>query len=144
MIDLKPRLSEPSIRELLSYAVGYPTETKLDDMCKRYISASNALCMGYKVNGAIVGFIGISLSLPEQAVIEHISVDPDQRGQGIGSAMINELAKQFSLTKLTAETDNNAVGFYRKCGFEISSLGEKYPGVKRFRCDLNLNNRKTR
>jgi hypothetical protein len=30
----------------------------------------------------------------------------------------------------------NAVNFYRNIGFEITSLGEKYPGVERFQCIL--------
>ena len=30
----------------------------------------------------------------------------------------------------------DAVEFYRKLGFSIESLGEKYPGVERFRCTL--------
>lgn len=32
---------------------------------------------------------------------------------------------------ITAETDHDAIAFYRRYGFEIQSLGEKYPGVER-------------
>lgn len=35
---------------------------------------------------------------------------------------------------MTAETDAEAAGFYRACGFQVRSLGEKYPGVERFAC----------
>ena len=34
---------------------------------------------------------------------------------------------------LGAETDQASVGFYQALGFTVESLGEKYPGVKRFR-----------
>lgn len=50
--------------------------------------------------------------------------------------MIDELLMLEHLTELIAETDRDAVEFYRKYGFEIHSLGEKYPGVDRFHCRL--------
>lgn len=48
--------------------------------------------------------------------------------------MISELLHNGGLRKIQAETDQEAVGFYRKAGFVITSLGEKYPGVERFSC----------
>jgi hypothetical protein len=36
------------------------------------------------------------------------------------------------LKNVEAETDREADGFYRACGFTVHSLGEKYPGVERF------------
>jgi ribosomal protein S18 acetylase RimI-like enzyme len=38
-----------------------------------------------------------------------------------------------------AETDEEAVEFYRNIGFSIQSLGEKYPGVDRFKCTFLTN-----
>ena len=35
---------------------------------------------------------------------------------------------------IEAETDADAVGFYEQVGFTVTSLGESYPGVERFRC----------
>ncbi|MCC2686381.1 MAG: hypothetical protein K0R75_3280, partial [Paenibacillaceae bacterium] len=35
---------------------------------------------------------------------------------------------------LFAETDRDALRFYQKMGFTAHSLGEKYPGVERFKC----------
>ncbi|MDM5188969.1 hypothetical protein QUF99_17085 [Bacillus sp. DX4.1] len=32
--------------------------------------------------------------------------------------------------------NKNAVGFYKRYGFSIKSLGEKYPDVERFHCCL--------
>ena len=37
-------------------------------------------------------------------------------------------------TSIVAETDHEAVDFYRRYVFFITSLGEKYPGVERFLC----------
>ncbi|HPH97803.1 MAG TPA: hypothetical protein PKW33_16525 [Anaerolineaceae bacterium] len=48
--------------------------------------------------------------------------------------MLDELGARPGLAKLSAETDCEAVDFYRRCGFQMESLGEKYPGMERFRC----------
>jgi len=49
--------------------------------------------------------------------------------------MINYIASKYS--SIVAETDYEAVDFYRRYGFVITSLGEKYPGVERFLCQYN-------
>lgn len=49
--------------------------------------------------------------------------------------MIKCVCEIHSLSYISAETDRDAVGFYRKYGFQITSLGEKYPGVERFKCE---------
>lgn len=38
---------------------------------------------------------------------------------------------QYAGLIIEAETDNDAVGFYRAAGFEIVSLGEVHIGVER-------------
>ncbi|MNY68257.1 hypothetical protein D3C86_2059900 [compost metagenome] len=51
---------------------------------------------------------------------------------GFGRGMLLEIIEDMQPTRITAETDEEAVQFYRNVGFVISSLGEKYPGVERF------------
>jgi hypothetical protein len=48
--------------------------------------------------------------------------------------MIAAACEQFNLKELVAETDQDAVKFYRRWGFQIQSLGEKYPNTERFQC----------
>ncbi len=62
-----------------------------------------------------------------------LAVDARVRGRGIGRALIDATIARLGVDRLDAETDGDAVGFYRSCGFEVTSLGEKYPGVERFR-----------
>lgn len=49
--------------------------------------------------------------------------------------MIHFIASKYP--SIVAETDDEAVDFYRRYGFFITSLGEKYPGVERFLCQYN-------
>ena len=50
--------------------------------------------------------------------------------------MILETSSNYNLQEIIAETDKDAVAFYRKVGFKIQSIGEKYPGTERFLCKL--------
>ncbi|NYE04281.1 ribosomal protein S18 acetylase RimI-like enzyme [Bacillus niacini] len=47
--------------------------------------------------------------------------------------MISSILEMYP--SVHAETDSDAVEFYRKYGFKITSLGEKYPGVERLLCE---------
>ena len=52
--------------------------------------------------------------------------------------MLRQTQIAFSLQRITLETDRDAVEFYQRCGFQVKSIGEKYPGVERFLCELML------
>nr|WP_301173380.1 GNAT family N-acetyltransferase [Brevibacillus nitrificans] len=56
------------------------------------------------------------------------------REHGYGSQLIDLLIQKYKRKMIAAETDQEAVGFYRKYGFQIKSLGEKYTGVEQFHC----------
>ena len=73
----------------------------------------------------------------DRATIKHIATSEHARGLGLGRRLVQGAIETFALRHLEAETDAAAVGFYRACGFQVSSLGEKYPGVERFRCTFD-------
>jgi len=52
--------------------------------------------------------------------------------------LLDEAVRLHALTCLYATTDAEAVGFYRRCGFAVHSLGELFPGVERFECTWQL------
>lgn len=61
---------------------------------------------------------------------------PDRRRTGVGSQHLGALHHGGSRLPIVAETDSDAAGFYAANHFTITSLGEKYPGVERFRVCL--------
>ncbi|TQR19466.1 GNAT family N-acetyltransferase [Psychrobacillus vulpis] len=121
-----------SIRELLTYAT---SASKIDQEYDLYLQLENRLLYGYKENEKFIGCIGFELTATNNCEIKHIAVSPLERGRGIGKWMIDNICEKYSLQLILAETDLDAVSFYRKLGFTILSLGEKYPGVERFRCE---------
>ncbi|MBE6897852.1 MAG: GNAT family N-acetyltransferase [Ruminococcaceae bacterium] len=72
----------------------------------------------------------------DQAEIIGISVEEGSRNQGIGSFMIREIQLRFPNIKLNAETDRDAVVFYKKNGFQITEIQKNYNGetVTRYLC----------
>ena len=66
-------------------------------------------------------------------VIVAIAVAPDKRGQGIGRAIVDAL--RVGHERLVAETAEDAVGFFRACGFAVRSEGGT-PYKRRYVCEL--------
>lgn len=67
-------------------------------------------------------------------VLEYIAVAPELRGDGIGRALVDALAGVSG--QVVAETDDDAVGFYRALDFDIGPAPSdpRWPGHRRYRC----------
>jgi ribosomal protein S18 acetylase RimI-like enzyme len=130
MKEVISKTIHPSIRKLLSFAT---SDLKVDQEYEKYLKSLNRKLYSFELEGEIVGCIGIEIISLNECEIKHIAVSSVQRGKGIGSKMIKYVSDKYPL--LSAETDNDAVDFYRNYGFDITSLGEKYPGVERFLCE---------
>ena len=67
-------------------------------------------------------------------VLEYIAVAPGLRGDGIGRALVDALVSVSG--QVVAETDDDAVGFYRALDFDIGPAPSdpRWPGRRRYRC----------
>ncbi|RFT66343.1 N-acetyltransferase [Bacillus clarus] len=117
-----------SIIKVLQHAIG-PSEASLIKAISLYQN-DHAVLYKYRSKACI----GIELIDTNKARICHIAVAAKYRNQGIALQMIKEIIRMYELTYIEAETDDEAVEFYKKCRFKIESLGEKYPGIERFHC----------
>jgi ribosomal protein S18 acetylase RimI-like enzyme len=120
---------EPLLWKLLSLAT---SNDKVDIEYEKYVNFSNRTLFSFDLEGESVGCIGVEINRLNECEVKHIAVSSDHRGKGIGSKMIAYILEMYP--SISAETDREAVEFYLKCGFKITSLGEKYPGVERFLC----------
>ncbi|MBX0355605.1 GNAT family N-acetyltransferase [Bacillus toyonensis] len=120
------QIGRDSVLNVLQYAVG-PSETSLKKAVLFYQGKKGRL---YKYEEKAC--IGIEVIGATKARICHIAVVPEYRHTGIAFQMIREVVRMHQLTYVEAETDNEAVEFYKKIGFKVKSLGEKYPGIERF------------
>ncbi len=128
MLQRVKHIEKNPIKEVLKHATG-PSEINLIKAVSLY---ENNHVVLYKYGNK--DCIGIALIDTNRARICHIAVDEKYRHQGIALQMIREIIRKYELTYIEAETDEEAVEFYKKCRFKIKSLGEKHTGVKRFHC----------
>jgi len=112
----------------------WPDEEKIVQELNTYLEDESRILLGEFIDHTLVGLMGIIQISHEKAVLKHIAVKEEYRNKGIGKTMIQAYIKTQKVNILEAETDVEAVDFYRKIGFQISSLGEKYKGVERFKC----------
>ncbi|MET0385125.1 MAG: GNAT family N-acetyltransferase [Polyangiales bacterium] len=142
LLDLSDRITTPELRELLTVLVAWRSDAaekqrQVDRVLAAYQHDPELRLWGMDDASGLAGLIGLQLVSPHDAVIQHIVVHSHARARGLGRALIAEACRRCELQRLTAETDRDAVQFYRQCGFVVTSLGEKYPGVERFSCVWN-------
>ena len=138
IVDATGRLREERIASVIAHSLFAPTAQKLSALADACAADADcfayACCAGEVVLGAMV-----VERRDEMCEIMHIATHPDWRGMGVASRLIAFAHSAMNCREICAETDDDAVGFYRKCGFAAVSLGEKYPGVVRHRCVLACN-----
>ncbi|MBO4877503.1 MAG: GNAT family N-acetyltransferase [Ruminococcus sp.] len=88
--------------------------------------------------GVKTGMIILKLS-DAVAEIIGIAVSEKERRKGIGSNMLQYIMESEDLERIEAQTDDDSIGFYRKCGFAEERIVVEYPdGVAvRYNCVLS-------
>ena len=76
--------------------------------------------------------------MDQEAEILGIAVKESQRKKGLGKDMVYQVMEAESLKKITAHTDDDAIGFYRSSGFEAERFVIEYPdgSAVRYNCVL--------
>jgi CubicO group peptidase (beta-lactamase class C family) len=147
-VDLRPRLDEPAVRALLDVLTWRGNDGEVDRIADHYRGAHTQLLglvveKSWQAQGMVPGTpiacIGLELRDDrDEAEITALAVLPDWRRQGFARQLIFRACDHLCLRAVEAETDADAVDFSRAAGFAVESLGERYPGVERFRCRLEL------
>ncbi len=125
-------VDDDGVIELLATAFGGGPD-RVDQIAEQYRRDPESAVLRASIAGDAVGMVGYT-TRGTDLVILHIATRVDVRRAGIGRRMLRAVRDaQPGHQRLVAETDSEAVGFYIANGFVAESLGEKYPGVERFR-----------
>ena len=124
--------------EIYKHCMFMPTEEKFNKKVEQFLNNNSVKIFACFSHGKIVGVMAVSFIEQKKVEILGIAVDVSARGKGIGSYMINQIVNDYGLVSVYAETDNDAVVFYQKNGFNITAFSEIYDGetVVRYRCKL--------
>ena len=130
IIDIKSSICENRIYELLTPSVFNPTEERLLNRAKKYQEDEETNVYVYKEDNEYKGIVVFEI-VNNSATILDIAVKPEYQGQGIGSILIDFIFDQFEVDNITAETDDDAIGFYKKYGFTVADTKVNFD-VKRY------------
>ncbi len=132
--DIKGYLKDKDILTILAESTYMPTEEKLKDRAERYMNDNSITVLGAHIDDKLYGIIIFAYEGSDKIGILDIAVLKESQKQGVGHQMIKCIKEIYKPICILAETDEDAVGFYRKIGFKVKSLGEKYPGIIRYKC----------
>jgi GNAT superfamily N-acetyltransferase len=95
--------------------------------------AAGVAFWGYEADGALVGIMGIQ-PVRDVDLIRHAYVSPDSQGRGVGSALLEHLARANTRRMLvgTWAAAHWAIRFYRGHGFEQVSPERKTALLKAY------------
>ena len=130
--DVKAHLHEPDLLALLGPSMYLPTPERVAARADGSMRDGSVAAYACRMDGAWAGLIVLSVT-EDTAVIRAIATEQDARGRGVGRFMMEQAMTMRGLSELTAETDNDAVGFYRRCGFAVEVCG-RIDGRTRYRC----------
>jgi ribosomal protein S18 acetylase RimI-like enzyme len=128
------RHNTEDVKSLLAMAVGRPTDERLKKLLDVVYDIEGYLLFVTLDKDKVTGIIGVDNSASPHGWILHLAVRADCRKKGTGKRLINEGMEYLSLTSVGLETDQDAVNFYRACGFIAVEIPGKWPGIHRFRC----------
>ncbi|WP_181063480.1 GNAT family N-acetyltransferase [Nocardia nova] len=124
--------ADTRVHSLLSVAVG-DAQTRLDAVLRRYRDDPATGLLVVFLADEPIGVAGYE-RCADRIVLLHIATSP--RGRGVGRRLVARIRADDPALPIVAETDRSALGFYAALGFTATALGEKYPGVERFRVCL--------
>lgn len=134
IINIKEKLKSEELLEILVESVYMPTAERLNSRAEAYINNSDIIVLGASMNNRFLGIIVLENNGDDELVILDIAILKSIQRQGIGRTLIEYVKETYQPKCITAETDDDAIDFYRKIGFEVKSLGEKYPEIMRYEC----------
>ena len=135
--NIKDILCTQEIYNIYSACMFNPTFDKFKLKTEQMQNDSSVCVYGYFLNDKIIGVISTQ-ETDKIVEIIGIAVDTKERHSGIGTKLIDYL-KDKSQKPITAETDIDAVIFYKKCGFDIEEkiVSKSNISYNRYLCTLN-------
>lgn len=100
--------------------------------------------LGVFEHDTLVAFTAFAGAAPsntadDPVVLEYLATHEGAQGRGYGRALVAAIQEKHPRRTLFAETDDDAVEFYRRLGFSIEhtdSPDPRWPDRRRYRCTL--------
>ncbi len=138
--DFKARFGSPESFRVYAGCMYRPTAERFTQVANDLKNRRGVSIFACLDAGKVQGIIAVEEAGRKTAVILGIAVDAAFRRNGIGRRLIAGTAARLDLGMLTAETDDDAVCFYRRCGFQTVTFEKTFGHevCRRYRCTLRL------
>ncbi|RAM60967.1 acetyltransferase [Mesotoga sp. SC_3PWM13N19] len=117
-------------REIFSGCLRRPEQS--EEVLKMYRAPERRLFVMRK-GESIVAVAGLKLHELEEPELLHLAVRKDKRRRGFGRTLIKTMINSFMIDTLAVWTDEDAVGFYEKIGFNIVNEIQTLNGLVRYK-----------
>ena len=116
----------------------HPTYEDYKAQMEDYLLDPSVKVFASENRGRKTGMMVLMLS-EDAAEIIGIAVSDNARRKGIGKQLIQRVIKSENLESVKAQTDDDSIDFYRKCGFSEERIVVEYPdgSAVRYNCVLN-------
>ena len=116
----------------------HPTYDEYKTHMEDYLLDSSVKVFVSENRGRKTGMMVLKLSEAAAEIIG-IAVSDNARRKGIGKQLIQRVMKSDNLESVKAQTDDDSIGFYRKCGFSEERIVIEYSdgSVVRYNCVLH-------
>ena len=112
--------------ELYQACMYRPDRAKYRQMAQSWLQNGSTRIFAWYSQQNPVGILVLHLPQPHEAELLGIAVAPRARRRGVAAQMLQAAAIALDLHTLTAETDADAVDFYRKTGFRLIAQPKAY------------------
>lgn len=138
LIGIKNEIDNPTVLRLIGESAWDKSAEAMNRKVAEFRSREDLQLYGWIENDDILGVCGVVIH-SNWIEIYNIAVDPSIRKHGIGKAMITAIQQKYKIT-VKAETDDDAVGFYQKCGFKTKVFMKTYNTgeYQRYECVLYI------
>jgi len=134
-INIKNKMDNPIVRKIIAYATFDGSLEGVAKTVEEYLLNSKLYFYAWAENDSILGICGYAIH-DDKIEIHLIAVDENSRRRGVGSSMVTALQEEYN-KDIEAETDDDAVEFYRKRGFTTCKFIHETRG-KRHTCVLKI------
>lgn len=140
VVDLKSGFISSQAYDIYSECMYMATWEKFCKQAKLLISDDLVSIFGVIHNSDIIGVIAIRKVNSQSAEIKGIAVNASYRQRGIGRRLIESVFQNMHIKFLYAETDDDAISFYKHCGFKAEVNVKVYENIeyRRYKYTLEI------
>lgn len=133
--EIREELLSREAFEIYSQCMYRPNPEKYSAFADEILSRPSVCAFGFFDEDRLTGIL-----ILDKCEILGIAVSADLHRRGVGRALIQHAAEKLHLARMTAETDDDAVGFYQACGFDCTRFERTFPDgtAIRYRCIRNF------